>query len=262
MAKLLSSDGFLILGHSENLYGITDRFVPKGNTIYTVKQDGSNSKEPRTPIAQPQEVRAPATRPIAKPRDPAPERNEIPPQSVAEKTIIAGEVFASSEPACVSTLLGSCVAACLYDAKAGVGGMNHFMLPDGGDNGVDSARFGINAMELLINDIMRRGGDRRRLQAKVFGGARVIEFKGKSLNIGERNAEFVREFLSTESIPIVKEYLGGTSGLKVRFLTHTGQAFVKAFDGNALTEIVRREERQSHQAPAQIAPPEDNVVLF
>src|SRR5580658_1868975 len=89
-------------------------------------------------------------------------------------SIHIGEIFASREPAVVRTVLGSCIAVCLRDPVAGVGGMNHFLLPYGGHNELASARYGIHAMELLINDCMKVGADRAKLEAKVFGGGHVL----------------------------------------------------------------------------------------
>jgi chemotaxis protein methyltransferase CheR len=243
MEKFLSEDGNLILGHSENLYGVTDRFKPLGNTVYQRAVGTSADRVARQPAATP-----PRSGPVG--------------AKTKESIIVAGDVFASKMPACVSTLLGSCIAACLYDPNAGIGGMNHFMLPTGVGSDNDSARYGINAMELLINEIMKHGGDRRRLQAKVFGGAKVIDIEGATLNVGLRNAEFVRNFLSTESIPIVSEYLGGTSGLKVRFQTHTGRAFVKAFDGRELVEVARDEQNRSQAIAKNISDPACDITLF
>jgi chemotaxis protein methyltransferase CheR len=246
MALLLAPGGYLILGHSENLYGISDRFEALGNTVYRLERPPGSGMASKPLLVK----SCTSAKHVRKP------------QNEEDATIIAGQIFASARPACVSTLLGSCVAACLYDRKAGVGGMNHFLLPDGFQNGDDSARFGVHAMELLINEIMKKGGDRRRLQAKVFGGAKVLDFKSASLNVGTRNAEFVRDFLAAESIPIVSKCLGGNSGLKVKFLTHTGQAFVKAFDGRSLQDVARREATHAAAMAQAISAESSDVTLF
>src|SRR5262249_52349157 len=114
------------------------------------------------------------------------------------------------------------------------------------------ARYGVHAMELLINAIMKRGGDRRRLQAKVFGGAKLMESNSPILNVGQRNAEFVKEFLSTEGIPIVSQCLGGRQGLKVRFFVPTGKALVKPVAGNALKDIKNQESSHRLQIRQQL----------
>jgi chemotaxis receptor (MCP) glutamine deamidase CheD len=125
----------------------------------------------------------------------------------------------------IRTLLGSCVSAALVDPYARVGGMNHFLLPTGVEDEQAGARYGINAMELLINEIMKLGGHRQRLVAKVFGGARLLA--RASNTIPDRNAAFVRDFLITEQIPIVGECLGGDVGLEVWFHTGNGRAQVR-----------------------------------
>jgi chemotaxis protein CheD len=138
-----------------------------------------------------------------------------------------GGVYASARPAMVHTVLGSCVAACLYDRVAGVGGMNHFLLPDGGEDHELPTRYGLYAMEVLVNDVMRHGGQRARFEAKIFGAAHVLGGEMLALRVSDENARFVREFLRTEGIPVTAEKLGGRLPMEVRFATHTGQAFVR-----------------------------------
>ncbi|MBS0332549.1 MAG: chemotaxis protein CheD [Proteobacteria bacterium] len=121
---------------------------------------------------------------------------------------------------CMTTVLGSCVAACIYDPQAHVGGMNHFLLAEGGRD--DSAmRYGAYAMEVLINDLMKAGARRDRLQAKLFGGAKMFD----ALNdVGASNAAFARRFLADEGIPVVSESLGGRQARRVEFWPATGRA--------------------------------------
>lgn len=137
--------------------------------------------------------------------------------------IIQGEYKVVTAPDIVlSTVLGSCVAACLRDPVAGIGGMNHFLLP--GDktsrHSQEAERYGAYLMELLINELLKSGAQRYRLEAKLFGGARMLE--GLS-DIGAQNAAFAKEFLSMESIPIVAEHLGGTHGRRVEFFPTSGR---------------------------------------
>ena len=124
-------------------------------------------------------------------------------------SIHIGGVFASHQPAVVRTVLGSCIAVCLRDPSAGVGGMNHFMLPCSGENEAVSARYGIHAMELLINACMREGADRRKLEAKVFGGGHVLKIRESDDNVPRSNIRFALQFLETENIPIITRDLGG-----------------------------------------------------
>ena len=124
------------------------------------------------------------------------------------------------------TVLGSCVAACIRDPMLQLGGMNHFLLPDGNVGDGAPARYGSYAMELLINDLLKRGAARNRLEAKVFGGANVL--KGFTSNpVGTRNAEFVRRYLDAERIPVMAEDLRGIHPRKVCYFPATGRAVVQ-----------------------------------
>lgn len=172
--------------------------------------------------------------------------------------IVIGEVLASREPLLLQTLLGSCVAVCLRDPVTEVGGMNHIFLP--GDGNRDrSSRYGVQAMELLINGIMREGGDRRRLVAKAFGAGNVIAGL-PSPTIGDQNAAFIRSFLETEKIPLLAERLGGTHAVQVYFRTDTGKAMVHSVDGSCLPAIVRTElTHRLHPADEDVG---GEAVLF
>jgi chemotaxis receptor (MCP) glutamine deamidase CheD len=137
-----------------------------------------------------------------------------------------GGVSASAKACIMRTVLGSCVSVCLHDAVTRIGGMNHFLLPGEGSVPDGAARFGVHAMELLINAIMRLGGDRRRLSAKVFGGCNVLRGL-TSPTVGELNAAFALEFLETEQIPVFGKRLGGTHALQLRYHTDTAQVWVR-----------------------------------
>ena len=137
------------------------------------------------------------------------------------------------------TVLGSCLAACMWDGRAQVGGMNHFMLPDGdGDGG---GRYGSYAMELLINEMMKRGATRMTMEAKIFGGGAVISGMNP-INVGERNTAFVTEFLNTERIPIVSKDVLDIYPRKVCYLPASGKAMVKRL-ASANTEALAAQER-------------------
>lgn len=139
--------------------------------------------------------------------------------------VLPGEHLVIREPgAAVSTLLGSCVAACIRDRVSGRGGLNHFLLP--GSDGSHSARYGAYAMEVLINDILRQGARREDLEAKVFGGGEVIATSGIN-SVGQKNAAFVRNYLQTEGVRIVAEDLGGTLARRVFFFPDTGKVRVQ-----------------------------------
>lgn len=130
-------------------------------------------------------------------------------------------VIADAPDAVLTTVLGSCVAACMYDSEAGQGGMNHFLLPTHTGSSADDRRYGVNAMELLINGLLQAGARRDRLRAKVFGGACM---NARLTDIGAQNAAFVRRFLKTEGIAIAGESLGGASARRVHFWPYSGRA--------------------------------------
>jgi chemotaxis protein CheD len=141
--------------------------------------------------------------------------------------VLPGEYYVDTQDLLIMTTLGSCIAACLWDRQARVGGMNHFMLPDGSQGGAnDSGRYGSYAMELLINEMLKRGATRTTMEAKVFGGGAVISGMS-SINVGERNTKFVTEFLHTERIPIVSSDVLDIYPRKVCFLPASGKAMVK-----------------------------------
>jgi len=135
--------------------------------------------------------------------------------------VMQGEHQVSSAPDVVlSTVLGSCVAVCLWDDVAGLGGMNHFLLPFGPKAAATTPeRYGVHAMEILINALLKAGARRNRLQAKLFGGAQL---SATLSDIGQSNARFAKEFLATEDIPCLAESLGGTSARRVLFRPRTG----------------------------------------
>lgn len=133
----------------------------------------------------------------------------------------------------LTTVLGSCISICLHDRAAGVGGMNHFLLPGDPTRNKGEARYGINAMELLINAVLKAGGQPRRLEAKVFGGANAT---GSRLPIGLQNARFAFWFLENEGIPVVARDVGGVHARKLRYWPHTGHAQLMLLPSTPLTQ--------------------------
>lgn len=156
-----------------------------------------------------------------------------------------GECRACKNGEVLLTVLGSCVAACLFDPVSGIGGMNHILLPGKADlNHFDlPARYGVNAMETLINKMMRMGADRKRIVAKIFGGAHVIPTISREFGMGRRNAQFVEEFLQKESIPLVNSDIGGTDTRKIFFRSNTGEVFLKRIRPNLYKEVAAQEEK-------------------
>jgi chemotaxis protein CheD len=134
--------------------------------------------------------------------------------------IIQGEYRISSDPCVVlTTLLGSCVSACFWDPVSGVGGMNHFLLP--GEAGAEGMRYGVHAMELLVNDLLKHGARRDRLQAKLFGGARLSEHLS---DVGLLNANFAERFVRDENIRVVGASLRGEQARRIQFWPVNGRA--------------------------------------
>ena len=140
-----------------------------------------------------------------------------------------GEFHASNMPTSVHTVLGSCVAVCLFDPVNRIGGMNHILMPGEADlkHFDAAARYGVNAMELLINRIMALGGNRRQLSAKVFGGAHLLKAISKNNGMGRRNIQFVFQFLEMERIGIMAREVGGHASREIYFHTDTGGVFLK-----------------------------------
>jgi chemotaxis protein CheD len=136
--------------------------------------------------------------------------------------VIQGGVAVGDHPQEVLvTILGSCVATCLHDPVAGIGGLNHFLLPGGRPGESSSQKYGLNLMELLINALLKRGARRERLQAKLFGGGRMI---ANMTNIGAQNGAFAVQFLADERIPVISKSLGGDQARKLRFWPASGRA--------------------------------------
>ncbi len=178
-------------------------------------------------------------------------------------TIHVGGIHASKTPVKIKTLLGSCVSACMYDPSTGIGGMNHFLLPGELDSLDLSTRYGVNAMEILINEMMKVGASRSHMQAKVFGGADIFRANHKLMMVGKRNIEFIREFLDTERIPILKERLGGNDGLIVHFIAHTFEVFVKPISASHFRQKEEEEMTFYKKIAHELVNREStNVTLF
>jgi chemotaxis protein CheD len=158
--------------------------------------------------------------------------------------ILPGEYYATVRPMLIVTVLGSCVAACIRDRVNGIGGMNHFMLPfisDFGDSVQNPARFGAYAMEVLINQLLEMGAQRKNLEAKIFGGGNLLE-SFKLDKVGERNAIFVRNYLKAEQISIVAEDLLDIYPRKIYFFPEQGAVKVKKLIRLHNDTIIQREQ--------------------
>ena len=163
-----------------------------------------------------------------------------------EITLHVGGVHASAEPTVLKTLLGSCVAVCMWDPRTRIGGMNHFLLPDGGEGREpdEATRFGVHAMDRLIGEMLKLGAEPRRFVVKVFGGASVLALDGLTASVPKANVEFVRMFLARDGIALAATSVGGTEPRKVHFFTETGRALVRRVVGPRAEAFLRAEERK------------------
>ncbi len=163
--------------------------------------------------------------------------------------LLPGEYYVTNEDLLLVTVLGSCVAACIRDCHSGIGGMNHFMLPDDGSGDTSmntSARYGTYAMEILINQLMKLGANRSSLEAKVFGGGNVLGSM-KITNVGQRNADFVLKFLADEKIRVVAQDLVDIYPRKVYFFPKTNKVMVKKLMKTHNDTIFEREKTYSNR---------------
>jgi chemotaxis protein CheD len=160
--------------------------------------------------------------------------------------ILPGEYFVHDDDIEITTTLGSCVAACICDRAMGIGGMNHFMLPDDQD-GTASGRFGAFAMELLINELMKRGARRNALEAKIFGGGQVMK-SFVTMNVGERNVEFVTRFLAAERIPLLAKDVLDVYPRKVCLFPKSGRVLCKRLPSTHGSLFEIEESRYRRQA--------------
>lgn len=180
--------------------------------------------------------------------------------------ILPGEFYVTRNREAIATTLGSCVSACIWDEVSGIGGMNHFMLPltekqiheiKWGNNVSDATRYGNYAMEHLINEVLKHGGLRKNLQAKVFGGGKIL---ANMNNVGAKNAEFVLHYLALEKISITSQDLGDVYPRKVYFEPLTGRVLIMKIKSLNNDTIARREK--DYQKNIVKAPVEGDIELF
>ncbi|WP_029921473.1 chemoreceptor glutamine deamidase CheD [Nevskia soli] len=175
--------------------------------------------------------------------------------------VLPGEYIVTDSDVMLVTVLGSCVSACLRDPVAGVGGMNHFMLPDttGGGAAGESARYGSYAMEVLINELLKRGAMRRNLEAKVFGGGAVLP--GFTVNnVGQRNGRFVLDYLKADEIPVVAQDLFDVYPRRVHYFPLSGRVLVRRLPSANEPEVLASEGL--YRSRLRQAPVEGTVELF
>lgn len=179
--------------------------------------------------------------------------------------ILPGEFYVTRNGEAITTVLGSCVSACIRDPLLQVGGMNHFMLPVdsgrgdgawGGPTGV-ATRYGSYAMEQLINELMKLGAKRERLEVKLFGGGRILK---AATDVGARNIAFAREFLRQEALTVVAEDLGDVYPRRVMYFPQRGAAMVKRLPALDVANVAHRETQ--YQKTLADRKPVDDVELF
>jgi chemotaxis protein CheD len=166
--------------------------------------------------------------------------------------VIQGEFMVVDDPNVVlSTVLGSCIAACIRDPEAGVGGMNHFLLPGTDDARAygEAERYGAHLMELLVNGLLKHNARRERLEGKLFGGARMLQ--GLS-DIGAKNAAFARRFLGNEGIRIVAENTGGVSGRRVEYYPVSGRARLFTLSNSAQASLKERPPPRARESELEL----------
>ncbi len=163
--------------------------------------------------------------------------------------VAPGEFYATKEQECISTVLGSCIAACIRNVRTGAGGMNHFMLPgDPGRNGSAwqtsdalETRFGVAAMESLINEILKLGARKPDLEVKLFGGGEILNMQNSA--VGKRNVEFALRFMQEEGYEVISQDLGGPHPRKVIYFPETGKVLVKRLRAIQTATIVAQENK-------------------
>lgn len=172
-----------------------------------------------------------------------------------------GEYYVGNKDEIISTVLGSCVSACIRDPSAGVGGMNHFMLPGGSDGAQtmsgSAAKFGVFAMEYLVNAILKHGGRKANFEIKLFGGANVL---ATGMDVGDTNIAFIRDYMRMEGLNISSEDLGGIHPRKVNYFPLTGKVMIKNL--RPVQEKMVAERERTYAAATRAKPSGGEVELF
>lgn len=277
-ADVLHPGGHMIIGHSESMQGLAEIFDSCGTTIFRRTDarvtldagDPSRTHAATPPAARLQRAARAHDAPALAPRQPAADPRsdglvvevKVPGESLRTVRIHAGGVHASREPVEIRTLLGSCVAACIYDPSNGIGGMNHFLLPHTALHDIASTSYGAAAMEQLINQILKLGADRRRLVAKVFGASHVVG--GETMaEIPKLNASFVLEYLERERISVKAQLLLGRFPLDIRFRPHTAQVFAREVPMTTFSKDAVEEAALARKAQRAVEKPTTNgITLF
>lgn len=175
--------------------------------------------------------------------------------------VLSGDCVVNEAPGeLMMTILGSCIACCMHDPILKVGGMNHFLVPGDINSTNESGRFGANAMEMLINKLIKKGALKSRLEVKIFGGANLLD---NSQQIGAKNISFVKEFLKREGMKIVGEDVGGETPRRLHFYPDSGKAMLRKLQRQEDLKIVQEEKEYITKVKSIIEKPkDDDVTLF
>jgi chemotaxis protein methyltransferase CheR len=261
LAAQLEPHGKLFVGHSEILHALAHVFTLVGGTVYCLAsacgpggRPRGGSWRPRRGSGQPPRWRAGPELGAARTSLPA---------ALPEVSLRAGDVHVSARPCLLRTILGSCVAVCLFDPGNRVGGMNHFLLAEGEPGDALATQYGAQAMDALLRELEALSASRSRLRAKLFGGARVLSGLPQGEEAAEANVRFARAFLEQQGIPIAAERLGGEEPICLLFETHTGRAFVRVVTpAEPAAAAARAEEQRYRQELKQrwrAAPPQSQA---
>lgn len=180
-------------------------------------------------------------------------------------SIAPGEFYVSEKDIIIQTVLGSCISVCLFSDFSPYSGMNHFMLPgnlcrsDIANCG--SGRYGMYAMELLINSLMKLGVKKNALKAKVFGGGNVLDLKNVKKTVGENNVAFINSFLEKENIPIISSHIGGDYARKIFFFVESKKVLLKKIDKSKAFQTIK-EEKDYEKALIEEDKKKTNIILF
>lgn len=176
-------------------------------------------------------------------------------------TLRQGESIVSDEDVLINTVLGSCVAACIFDPIAGIGGMNHFLLPVAGPSEPTplSFRYGVHAMEMLVNTLLKNGAERDRLRVKITGAADIVS--GMSTRAGTANSAFIRDYLATEALTLAAADLGGNQARRVVFNPLSGSMKVKKLSKPLDSRLIMNEETRAEEL-SHVVDEQADVALF
>lgn len=182
-------------------------------------------------------------------------------ENVVVKVLSGDCVVSETTGELMMTILGSCIACCMYDPVLRIGGMNHFLVPGDINSTTESGRFGANAMEMLINKLIKKGALKNRLEVKIFGGASLLD---NSQQIGIKNITFVKDFLKREGMKIIGEDVGGNTPRRLHFYPDTGKAMLRKLQRQDDLKIIQEEKEYISKVKRTIEKPkdDDDITLF